>query len=90
VEEIGSKPPRLDQSHGSLDEAGNDDSREARAGSNVRPRRSCVWFETHELGGIQDVPVPELVERRRGDQILSGRLGAKQPDISFELLECFT
>jgi hypothetical protein len=90
VEKLGAKSPRLDERDWSIDQAGNNDSGQSGTRSNVCPGSAWVRLEPHKLGGIEDVPLPQVIESRGGDQVLPSRLLSKQGRVVLKLLERFT
>jgi hypothetical protein len=70
VEKFRPQTPWFDQCNRPFDEAGDDDSGQPCARSDIDPRRRWMRFVTHELGRIENVPVPDLVESRRRNEVL--------------------
>src|SRR5690606_1007016 len=71
---------------------GNDDSREACAGSEVEPDfiRITFWRMKHQLRAIDDMTIPDMIGSGFGDQILMLHLFFQKGQEIFKPLPCFT
>jgi hypothetical protein len=85
VEKVRAEPPRLDERDGSVDEASDHNSRQPCTGADIDPRASGSRLEPHELSGIENVPLPDVLERPRGHQVLASILVAEKVNVLLEL-----
>src|SRR5687767_8072756 len=63
------KAAGFDQGHRTVREKGDDDTRKTGTGTDIDPGRSLLWLEPYQLSAVDDVPIPNLTQGRRGDQI---------------------
>jgi len=90
VEKLSAEAAGLDQRHRARNEARHDDSRQAGPRADVRPRCPGTRLKPYQLRRIKYVAIPQVVERRSRNEILTRVLLSKKRRKSPELLECFT
>ena len=90
LKKLRAQAARLDQGDRPLDQAGDDDAGKAGARADVEPGRAGPRLEANELRRIEDMPLPQPVERRCRNQVLALAFGPQQRRIGVQLLECFT
>ena len=90
VEKFSAKPSWLRQGDGPGHEAGDDDSRKACARTNVDPRRASVGLVPDELRRIKNVTLPNFLESRGRDQVLTPVFLAQEGDVALQPFNRFT
>jgi len=88
-QEVGTKPARFVQGHRPTAQDGDDDTRKARPGTDVEPVPLFIG-KAKQLGAVENVPVPELRDAARGNQILPSIFVDQKGRKAVELFECFT
>src|SRR5690242_5953034 len=84
VEKFDPETARLRQRDRPVDQARDHDSGKTRARTDVDPRSSCGGLVANQLRAIEDVPVPDMLERRRGHEVLATIFLSEQRDIRLQ------
>ena len=67
---------------------GDDQARKAGAGAEVDPGSEVGWSKAQELGGVGEMPVPDVVDRARRHQVHGLLPLAQQRRVGLEPGEC--
>ena len=67
-----------------------DEPGESRAAAQIDQARGFRRDESGKLGRVPDMAAPDIVQRARGDQVVSRVPFAEQADIGLQPRQCFT